>query len=303
MQSGALLHSTQAQRRYASLNYTHVARALARSRRQRDRAEGRALGRRHAAVAVVQYRPDLRCDRRDRRARPAASVAGRRGRSRAAVARRQRQRGRRLLRHRRRAAGPLPEAVRAAAAAGQRCRLRDRLPRQHAGARRRHAADRHRRAGRCAVPRAGAAPHRQRRLSQGAARAGLRRRPTIPTLGPFVEGPVRLQRDDQRRIPPPGRGGRDQAQGGRRRGADATRRRRHTPATTTWRGCEREGEFLHGAFYLGSPEFYEWLRNLPDGSAPRHRHEARQRGQRALRRQRGAGTPAARDARASSTPA
>lgn len=26
----------------------------------------------------------------------------------------------------------------------------------------------------------------------------------------------------------------------------------------------REGEYLHGAFYLGSTEFYEWLRNLPD---------------------------------------
>ena len=26
----------------------------------------------------------------------------------------------------------------------------------------------------------------------------------------------------------------------------------------------RDGEFLHGAFYLGSPEFYGWLRHLPD---------------------------------------
>ena len=26
---------------------------------------------------------------------------------------------------------------------------------------------------------------------------------------------------------------------------------------------EQQGEFLHGAFYLGSPEFYEWLRDLP----------------------------------------
>lgn len=25
-----------------------------------------------------------------------------------------------------------------------------------------------------------------------------------------------------------------------------------------------EGEYLHGAFYLGSPEFYQWLRSLPD---------------------------------------
>ncbi|HZF98389.1 MAG TPA: acetyl-CoA hydrolase/transferase C-terminal domain-containing protein, partial [Pseudoxanthomonas sp.] len=27
---------------------------------------------------------------------------------------------------------------------------------------------------------------------------------------------------------------------------------------------EREGEYLHGAFYLGSPAFYDWLRTLPD---------------------------------------
>ena len=26
----------------------------------------------------------------------------------------------------------------------------------------------------------------------------------------------------------------------------------------------RDGEFLHGAFYLGSPAFYDWLRDLPD---------------------------------------
>lgn len=27
---------------------------------------------------------------------------------------------------------------------------------------------------------------------------------------------------------------------------------------------ERDGEYLHGAFYLGSPAFYDWLRHLPD---------------------------------------
>lgn len=27
---------------------------------------------------------------------------------------------------------------------------------------------------------------------------------------------------------------------------------------------ERDGEYLHGAFYLGSSAFYDWLRNLPD---------------------------------------
>ena len=26
---------------------------------------------------------------------------------------------------------------------------------------------------------------------------------------------------------------------------------------------EREGQFLHGAFYLGSPDFYQWLRDMP----------------------------------------
>jgi len=31
---------------------------------------------------------------------------------------------------------------------------------------------------------------------------------------------------------------------------------------------ERDGEFLHGAFYLGSPEFYDWLRGLPDDEHP-----------------------------------
>src|SRR5690606_3270114 len=28
---------------------------------------------------------------------------------------------------------------------------------------------------------------------------------------------------------------------------------------------QRDGEYLHGAFYLGSPAFYDWLRHLPDG--------------------------------------
>ena len=29
---------------------------------------------------------------------------------------------------------------------------------------------------------------------------------------------------------------------------------------------QREGEFLHGAFYLGSPAFYAWLRGLDDAT-------------------------------------
>ncbi len=28
----------------------------------------------------------------------------------------------------------------------------------------------------------------------------------------------------------------------------------------------REGQFLHGAFYLGSPDFYQWLRDLPEAT-------------------------------------
>ena len=31
---------------------------------------------------------------------------------------------------------------------------------------------------------------------------------------------------------------------------------------------ERDGEYLHGAFYLGSPAFYDWLRGLPDDEHP-----------------------------------
>ncbi len=38
---------------------------------------------------------------------------------------------------------------------------------------------------------------------------------------------------------------------------------------------EFEGEYLHGAFYLGSPEFYEWLRHLPE-------HECRAIGMRRI---------------------
>jgi acyl-CoA hydrolase len=32
---------------------------------------------------------------------------------------------------------------------------------------------------------------------------------------------------------------------------------------------EREGQFLHGAFYLGSPAFYDWLRDMPDAERRR----------------------------------
>jgi len=37
-----------------------------------------------------------------------------------------------------------------------------------------------------------------------------------------------------------------------------------TAWTTDYATLDAEGEYLHGAFYLGSPEFYEWLRDLPD---------------------------------------
>ena len=112
LQSGALLNSSQAQRHYASLDYTHVARALG------DRGvncivqkvavneDGTRL------VAVVEHRPDLRRDRCDRRGRVAAAAAGGGNRPATAVARR-RGRGRDgFLRHRDRAAGPVSAAVR-----------------------------------------------------------------------------------------------------------------------------------------------------------------------------------------------
>lgn len=37
-----------------------------------------------------------------------------------------------------------------------------------------------------------------------------------------------------------------------------------TAWTTDYATLEAEGEYLHGAFYLGSPEFYQWLRDLPE---------------------------------------
>lgn len=37
-----------------------------------------------------------------------------------------------------------------------------------------------------------------------------------------------------------------------------------TAWTTDYATLEAEGEYLHGAFYLGSPAFYQWLRDLPD---------------------------------------
>ncbi|WP_353086978.1 acetyl-CoA hydrolase/transferase C-terminal domain-containing protein [Stenotrophomonas sp.] len=37
-----------------------------------------------------------------------------------------------------------------------------------------------------------------------------------------------------------------------------------TAWTTDYATLEAEGQYLHGAFYLGSPEFYQWLRDLPD---------------------------------------
>ncbi|MDV3467693.1 acetyl-CoA hydrolase/transferase C-terminal domain-containing protein [Stenotrophomonas sp. C3(2023)] len=36
-----------------------------------------------------------------------------------------------------------------------------------------------------------------------------------------------------------------------------------TASTTDHATLDAEGEYLHGAFYLGSPQFYQWLRDLP----------------------------------------
>nr|WP_241753332.1 hypothetical protein [Xanthomonas translucens] len=38
------------------------------------------------------------------------------------------------------------------------------------------------------------------------------------------------------------------------------------PMPATRRGCS-DGEYLQGAFYLGSPEFYAWLREMPPAQA------------------------------------
>ncbi len=71
MQSGALLRSTQAQRSYTSLNYTHAADAVAAARAQPDRAEGGARTRRHPAVVLVQQRHHPRHPGGGAAARPA----------------------------------------------------------------------------------------------------------------------------------------------------------------------------------------------------------------------------------------
>src|SRR3546814_15921692 len=38
---------------------------------------------------------------------------------------------------------------------------------------------------------------------------------------------------------------------------------------------ERDGQFLHGAFYLGSQDFYDWLRALDDDPRPGRSEERR----------------------------
>ena len=143
LQSGALLQSRQAQRRYASLNYTHVAPRAPPIACKRHRAEGGDELRRHAGIAVVENRCHFRRDR-GIVARAAAATAGCGDRSAPSVAGRH-SRGRcELLRSHRCTAAAISAVVRIAAAAGGRCRLRDRLLRKRLGARWRHAADRHR---------------------------------------------------------------------------------------------------------------------------------------------------------------
>ena len=190
-----------------------------RPRAQRHRAEGRTRARRHAPVVLVQQRPHPGHGRCAPRTRPGAPAAGGGSRPAAALDRRHGSGRGHLLRHHREPAGPLSTAVRTAAPAGIGRRLRHRPVRQHAGARRRHAADRHRCTGRCAVPRARAAPHRQCHLPARAGGPGpgagaAPRRARQRRTGPLRHRPVRLQRDGQRRIQAAGRDRGDPAQGG-----------------------------------------------------------------------------------------
>lgn len=85
-----------------------------------------------------------------------------------------------------------------------------------------------------------------------------------PTLGPFVQGlfgSSEMINEGFRRLVETGvirRRVVDDAAAMRRINAGAASA--HDLAL-----LEQQGQFLHGAFYLGSPEFYEWLRNLaPD---------------------------------------
>ena len=56
---------------------------------------------------------------------------------------------------------------------------------------------------------------------------------------------------------------------------------------------ERDGQFVHGAFYLGSKDLYRWLREFASRDHARNRHDPRLAHQRTVWRQRSAGAAAA----------
>jgi acyl-CoA hydrolase len=171
LQSGGALASRQAQSSYNALNYTHVARTVA--ARGIDLLVHRVAASADGERLSLSCNPDLSFDLLDEIARlgnprpmlvaevdPQLPYIG----GSAEVPRDFFD----LVVE----VPVLPETLRLAEATGLRRRVRHRPVREHAGARRRHAADRHRLAVGCAVPRAGAAACAQRRLPAHAGRAG-----------------------------------------------------------------------------------------------------------------------------------
>ncbi len=170
LMSGAMLGVESAQRNYASMNYTHVARDLV---DRRINLVVQLIAAREEAGEIrysLACNPDVTADLLDQmqRSRCRTPVRYRRRPPRSAVRRqRSRSRCRFLRRIVVRSALPSPP-VRIAARTGRRGRVRDRPAREHARARRWHAADRHRRVVRRARACAVVAPARQRGVPRGA---------------------------------------------------------------------------------------------------------------------------------------
>jgi hypothetical protein len=134
LQSGGALASRQAQSSYNALNYTHVARTVAARGIRPAGAPRSGFDGRQATQPELQSGPQLRPARRNRAAGQAAADAGGGGGSGVALHRRHRGGWPRVLRSRGRTTRARAEAVRPAAPAGERRRVRHRSVRQHAGA-------------------------------------------------------------------------------------------------------------------------------------------------------------------------
>ena len=267
MQSGALLGSRQAQSSYTSLNYTHAADAVA-QRAAGDRAEGGDAAERSPAFAVVQQRHHPGHAGCDDRARAAAPVADRRDRSAAALHGRLGHGRCVVLRSGDHPAAAVPGAVR--------------LPRQPVGdadyAIGLYASTLVRDGGTLQIgigTLADALSHalvlrhtdnaRYRRVLH-ALDPQLASHPLVQEIGgldPFevgLYGCSEMLNEGFRRLVQTG----------------VIKRKVHDDLALMQRiengstlsidhaTLAAEGEYLHGAFYLGSPEFYEWLRTLPE---------------------------------------